>query len=75
MFLLYSNSSQPSLTQISCLKAHCGVKGIVKDQITDKVIRDAMVRVEDTKPVTVSDRGEFWKLVLPGTYTMVSSDY
>jgi len=56
------------------LKAHCGVKGIVKDRITDQVIRNAEVRVEDTKPVSVSTLGEFWKLVLPGTYTMVSDE-
>ena len=58
---------------ISLFKAHCGVKGIITDQISNKVIRDAVVRVENTKPVTVSDTGEYWKLVLPGIYTMVSS--
>ena len=56
------------------MKAHCGVKGIVTDRVTDQVIRDAEVRVEDTKPVSVSNLGEFWKLVLPGTYTMVSDE-
>ena len=57
----------------SPLQAHCGVKGVITDRITSEVIRDAEVRVEDTNPVTVSARGEYWKLVLPGSYVMVGS--
>ena len=47
-----------------------GVKGIVVDQ-NGKPVEGAKVEVEgiDKKTVT-SKRGEFWRLLLPGTYTV-----
>ena len=47
-----------------------GVKGVVVDQ-NGKAVEGAKVEVEgiDKKTVT-SKRGEFWRLLLPGTYTV-----
>lgn len=47
---------------------HWGVKGLVTDQKGEPVL-DADVVIEGIDHnVTTSNRGEYWRLLLPGTY-------
>lgn len=50
-------------------QVHLGVKGLVKD-LNGYPIRDANIYVQgiEEKPVRTTERGEFWRLLLPGTY-------
>ena len=46
-----------------------GVRGLVLDRDTGDRVRDAEVVIGDReKTVTTSSRGEFWRLLVPGTY-------
>ena len=56
------------------MKVHRGVKGMVVDE-SGKHLESATVVVSDSsgpvgRAVTTSTRGEFWKLLLPGQYTL-----
>uniref|UniRef100_A0A2R5L4K7 Putative carboxypeptidase d n=1 Tax=Ornithodoros turicata TaxID=34597 RepID=A0A2R5L4K7_9ACAR len=52
-------------------QVHMGVKGVVKDAITGVGIEKAIVTVEGINyNVTTTARGEFWRLLLPGTYNI-----
>lgn len=48
---------------------HIGIKGLVKD-INGYPVRDADIYVQgvEEKPVKTTERGEFWRLLVPGTY-------
>lgn len=49
---------------------HWGVKGIVANDKGEPVL-DADVVIEGiAHNVTTSNRGEYWRLLLPGTYEM-----
>lgn len=51
--------------------SHMGIKGLVKD-INGYPINDAEIFVQgvEDKPVRATERGEFWRLVTPGTYNI-----
>ena len=51
---------------------HMGIKGLVSD--TDgRAIAGAMVKVKGNgKKIKISKRGEYWKILTPGNYTIVS---
>ncbi|XP_076044068.1 carboxypeptidase D-like isoform X2 [Oratosquilla oratoria] len=52
-------------------QVHQGVKGVVTDASTGAPIKGAQVVVVGINNiVTVSGRGEYWRLVLPGNYTV-----
>ena len=60
-------------------QVHRGVKGLVTTQLltnnNPQGVAQAVVTVRDEagvvgKHVTSSDRGEYWKLLLPGQYTV-----
>lgn len=50
---------------------HAGVKGVVKDT-RGNPIADARITVEgfEEKPVRTTNRGEYWRLLRPGKYTV-----
>lgn len=50
---------------------HIGIKGVVKD-INGYPINNAEIYVQgvEDKPVRVTERGEFWRLLTPGTYNV-----
>lgn len=50
-------------------QVHTGIKGLVTD-LNKYPIVDADVFVEnlEKKPVRTTERGEYWRLLLPGTY-------
>jgi len=52
------------------LQVHAGVKGIVRNE-EGEPIEKAMVAVGKMKPVKTSRNGEYWKLILPGNYSVV----
>ena len=60
--------------EVSTTCAQGGVRGVVTDADTGAGLAGAEVEVEDRaeKVVTSSARGEFWRLLLPGTYTLRS---
>jgi carboxypeptidase D len=51
------------------MQVHIGMKGLVKD-INGYPIRDAEIFVQgmEEKPVKSTERGEYWRLLTPGTY-------
>lgn len=52
-----------------------GVKGLVRNE-RDEPVLDADVIVEEIKHnVTTSNRGEYWRLLVPGEYTMYAYAY
>lgn len=58
------------------LNQNLSVQGVVTDAITGVGIEGAKVSVEGVNyNVTTSSRGEYWRLLLPGTYTLVAKAY
>ena len=53
------------------LKTHQGIKGHVKDQ-NDNLLEGAIIEivegVETGKDITTSERGEYWRILIPGEY-------
>lgn len=56
--------------------AHMGIKGLVTD-INGYPIRDAEIEVKEIedKPIRTSDRGEYWRLLTPGTYYVAAKAF
>ncbi|XP_042883422.1 carboxypeptidase D-like isoform X2 [Penaeus japonicus] len=56
--------------------SHMGAKGVVTDSVTGEGIEGAKVSVEGVNyNVTTSSKGEYWRLLLPGTYTLVAKAF
>ena len=53
------------------LQVHAGVKGLVRNEEDEPVV-NARVAVGRLKPVKTTSNGEYWKLILPGNYSVVS---
>ena len=53
------------------LQVHAGVKGIVRNEEEEPLVK-ATVAVGKMKPVKTTNNGEYWKLILPGNYSVVS---
>ncbi|XP_077510446.1 carboxypeptidase D-like isoform X2 [Amblyomma americanum] len=52
-------------------QVHMGVKGVVKEFGTGKAIPKATVTVQGIQHnITTTDRGEFWRLLVPGNYAL-----
>ena len=50
--------------------ANSAVKGIVTDE-NGNPVEDAIIEVSDrSKDVTTTDRGEYWRILVPGKYRM-----
>ncbi|XP_069136324.1 carboxypeptidase D-like [Argopecten irradians] len=59
-------------------EVHKGVKGFVKDAETNQPIPDAVITVSGINhTVTTASFGDYWRLLVPGTYTLsaVSDGY
>nr|AMO02545.1 carboxypeptidase D [Tityus serrulatus] len=55
---------------------HMGIKGLVTDSETGKGIERAFIIVEGIEHnVTTTKRGEFWRLLLPGSYIITVQAY
>lgn len=53
---------------------HLGVKGLVLDGQTKAPIPNAQIHVEGINhPVTTTNRGEYWRLLAPGTYQLFAT--
>jgi len=53
------------------VNVHRGVKGLVTDRETRRPIADAHIVVKGIdKNVTTTERGEYWRLLVPGTYQL-----
>ena len=52
------------------LEVHTGVKGLVVDE-SQEPVANAMVQWDNLKAVNTTSQGEFWKLLMPGNYTVV----
>jgi carboxypeptidase D len=87
MTIELSNAKRPAYTtlpgywsdnmesMLSYLEAvHIGVRGIVTDSITGKPIYAKVIVSGNTQPVfTDSDVGDYYRLLLPGTYSLTYS--
>ena len=63
----WSNNLESLLSVLESVQG--GVRGLVMDRDTGGPIRGAEVIIGDRdKTVTTSSRGEFWRLLVPGTY-------
>ncbi|KAJ8985210.1 hypothetical protein NQ317_018239 [Molorchus minor] len=54
---------------------HWGVKGLVTNERNEAVLDADVVVVGVDHNVTTSNRGEYWRLLLPGTYEMYATAY
>ncbi|XP_043214130.1 carboxypeptidase D-like [Amphibalanus amphitrite] len=67
----WSNNKEALLSYMEAV--HMGVKGLVLDANNDP-IHGAYVSVEGIDyNVTTTERGEYWRLLLPGEYTLIAS--
>ncbi|XP_074039541.1 carboxypeptidase D svr [Leptinotarsa decemlineata] len=55
--------------------SHWGVKGLVTNERGEAVLDADVVVVGISHNITTSNRGEYWRLLLPGTYEMYSTAY
>ena len=63
----WSNNLESLLSVLESVQG--GVRGLVLDQDTGDTVGGAEVVIGDReKTVTTSSRGEFWRLLVPGTY-------
>lgn len=52
-------------------RVHTGCKGLVKDTNGYPLVdAEIIVRGLEAKPVRTTQRGEYWRLLVPGTYTI-----
>ncbi|XP_045606806.2 carboxypeptidase D isoform X3 [Procambarus clarkii] len=52
---------------------HMGAKGVVKDADTGEALEGVLVSVAELNyNITTSNRGEYWRLLMPGNYTLVA---
>ena len=67
------DNKQALLTYLG--EVHRGVRGIVQDQ-NGKPISQAVLKIKGRSiPFTTTHQGEFWRLLLPGEYTLeISAD-
>ncbi|XP_064099961.1 carboxypeptidase D-like isoform X2 [Macrobrachium nipponense] len=57
-------------------QTHMGVKGLVTDADTDASLPGMFVSVEEINyNITTSNRGEYWRLLMPGEYTLVAQGF
>lgn len=50
--------------------------GVVKDADTEEGLEGIFVSVKEINyNVTTSSRGEYWRLLMPGTYTLVAKGF
>ena len=63
----WSNNLESLLSVLESVQG--GVGGLVLDRDTGEPVRGAEVVIGDReKTVTTSSRGEFWRLLVPGSY-------
>ncbi|KAL3998457.1 Zinc carboxypeptidase family protein [Acanthocheilonema viteae] len=51
---------------------HRGIKGFVLDQ-EGYPVKNAVLSIDQGKNITTTDEGEFWRILLPGIYTVLVS--
>jgi carboxypeptidase D len=50
---------------------HHGVRGVVRDAASGQGVQEAVVVVDEiAHNVTTTNRGEYWRLLTPGNYTI-----
>ncbi|XP_033747517.1 carboxypeptidase D-like isoform X2 [Pecten maximus] len=72
----WGNNKESLLAYIE--EVHRGAKGFVKDSETDEPIPNAVIMVSGIDHnITTASYGDFWRLLVPGTYTLsaVSEGY
>nr|CAI5845722.1 unnamed protein product [Callosobruchus analis] len=69
----WRNNKEALLTFIDA--AHWGVKGVVRTEEGDAVLDGDVVVVGVGHNVTTSNRGEYWRMLLPGKYEMYAIAY
>ena len=47
-----------------------GIRGLVTDENNNSVANAEVIFSGNGKPVTTTDRGEYWKILMPGSYTV-----
>lgn len=57
-------------------QVHIGIKGIVTDS-AGQPVKNAEVKLRgfNNRIIRTTDRGEYWRLLMPGTYRVVASSY
>ncbi|OTF69007.1 hypothetical protein BLA29_012101, partial [Euroglyphus maynei] len=68
---LWQENRRPMLMFIE--QVHRGIKGVIRDAISNGSIVDAEIHVNSSTHTvrSVSPYGEYWRLLLPGTYEII----
>ncbi|KFM71636.1 Carboxypeptidase D, partial [Stegodyphus mimosarum] len=70
----WDNNKEALLSYIE--QIHLGIKGVVQDSITKLGIQSAFIRVSGIDHnITTTKNGHYWRLLLPGVYTVEASSY
>lgn len=51
-------------------EVHRGVKGLVKDKTSSSAIHEATLKIKERINFKTTVHGEFWRILLPGRYTL-----
>lgn len=54
-------------------QAHIGIKGIVTDENRQPIENAKIIVVGVNHNIVTTDRGEYWRLLLPGKYTVYAT--
>ncbi|XP_054163699.1 carboxypeptidase D-like [Oppia nitens] len=66
------NNKESLLTYIE--NTQMGVKGIIRDSLTDKPLEGAVINIAGIDHnVSTTNRGEYWRLAMPGVYIITAS--
>ena len=69
--LLFLATVNVTFYLIDWLQTHIGVKGFVIDAVWLKVIPNSLITVRGiNKTVTAASYGDYWRLLVPGIYTI-----
>lgn len=71
--LEWGQNKEPLLQYIEAV--HWGVKGLVSDSNGEAVLDADVVVIGINHNVTTSNKGEYWRLLLPGEYQIYATAY
>lgn len=69
----WNKNKEPMLSFMEA--THWGVKGVVTDEHGEPILDADIIVDQINHNVTTSNKGEYWRLLVPGTYTLRAASY